>query len=58
VFSDEPPQEDLREVLQHPRVAATGHYAWYSIRAGLDMQKRAADNLLGLLQQRIVDDEL
>ncbi len=58
VFSDEPPQEDMRAVLQHPRVVATGHYGWYSVRAGLEMQKRAADNLLGLLLQRVIDDEL
>lgn len=57
VFSDEPPGENMKGVLQHPRVVATAHYAWYSVAAGIEMQKRAADNLLGLLQGRDVEDE-
>jgi D-3-phosphoglycerate dehydrogenase / 2-oxoglutarate reductase len=58
VFSDEPPGENMKAVLQHPRVVATAHYAWYSRAANLDMQKRAAENLLGLLQGKAVEDEL
>ncbi len=58
VFSDEPPGENMRPVLQHPRVAATGHYAWYSKAAAAAMQKRAAQNLLGLLHGERVEDEI
>ncbi len=58
VFTDEPPAENMRELLQHPRVVATGHYAWYSLFAARDLQKRAADNLLGLLEGKPVEDEL
>ncbi len=52
VFPEEPPGEDMQALLSHPRVIATGHYAWYSIRSSEELQKRAADNLLGLLARR------
>jgi len=58
VFPEEPPGEGLDALLSHPRVIATGHYAWYSIRSSEELQKRAADNLLALLRGDVVEDEL
>lgn len=58
VFPEEPPGKDLDDLLAHPRVIATGHYAWYSIRSSQELQKRAADNLLSLLRGEVVEDEL
>ncbi len=58
VYPEEPPGEDLGPLLQHPRVMATGHYAWYSTRSAIELQRRAALNLLGLLAGEPVDDEL
>jgi len=58
VYSDEPPDDEKNSLLSHPRVIATGHYAWYSIRSSEILQTRAAHNLLGLLQNAEVEDEL
>jgi D-3-phosphoglycerate dehydrogenase len=58
VFPEEPPGESLEALLSYPRVIATGHYAWYSIRSSEELQKRAADNLLALLRGEAVEDEL
>ncbi|NQV33417.1 MAG: C-terminal binding protein [Phycisphaeraceae bacterium] len=58
VYPEEPPGQDLLSLLKHPRVIATGHYAWYSTRSSVELQKRAALNLLGLLSGKHVDDEL
>jgi D-3-phosphoglycerate dehydrogenase / 2-oxoglutarate reductase len=56
VFCDEPPLENSDDLLKHPRVVATGHYAWYSKEASVELQKRAADNLLMMLQNKIPED--
>ncbi len=56
VFCDEPPLSNRDALLTHPRVIATGHYAWYSTQASVELQKRAADNLLLMLQGGIPDD--
>jgi D-3-phosphoglycerate dehydrogenase / 2-oxoglutarate reductase len=56
VYNTELAEELPVELLNHSDVIATGHYAWYSIRAHYELQKRAADNLLALLQGRIPDD--
>ena len=58
VYSEEPPGENQEALLSHPRVIATGHYAWYSIRSSEELQKRAAKNLLALLRGEEVEDEL
>jgi D-3-phosphoglycerate dehydrogenase len=50
VFHDEPPQKKQTELLSHSHVITTGHYAWYSIHSGRELQKRAADNLLSMLR--------
>jgi len=56
VYNTELADELPDELINHPDVITTGHYAWYSIRAHRELQKRAADNLLALLQGRIPDD--
>jgi phosphoglycerate dehydrogenase-like enzyme len=58
VYSDEPPDDENNPLLSHPRVIATGHYAWYSIQSSQILQTRAAQNLLGLLNNAEVEDEL
>lgn len=58
VYPEEPPGDDLSSLTAHPRVIATGHYAWYSTRSAVELQRRAALNLLGLLAGEPVEDEL
>jgi D-3-phosphoglycerate dehydrogenase len=58
VYPEEPPGQALQPLLKHPRVIGTGHYAWYSTRSAVELQKRAALNLLGLLNGDGVEDEL
>lgn len=58
VYTEEPPDVENDPLLSHPRVIATGHYAWYSTRSSQILQTRAAHNLLGLLSNTEVEDEL
>ena len=56
VFNTELTHELPDELLKHPSIISTGHYAWYSARSHRELQKRAADNLLALLQGDIPED--
>ncbi|HPF01767.1 MAG TPA: NAD(P)-dependent oxidoreductase [Bacteroidales bacterium] len=56
VFRDEPPGDSMKEVLTHPDVIATGHNAWYSISSMSALQRRAATNLISLLNGEEVED--
>jgi len=56
VFNTELAHELPEELLKHPRIISTGHYAWYSIKSHQELQKRAADNLLALLQGKDIQD--
>ena len=58
VFENEPPIQKQKELTNHPRTICTGHYAWYSDRASKELQKRAAQNLLDLLQGKTIEDGL
>jgi D-3-phosphoglycerate dehydrogenase len=58
VFEEEPPGPAEEELIRHPRIIATPHVAWYSVSAMKELQKRAADNLLALLQGRDIEDEI
>jgi D-3-phosphoglycerate dehydrogenase len=58
VFENEPPGAMEKALIFHPRIIATPHVAWYSDRASKELQRRAADNLLALLQDKEVQDEL
>lgn len=56
VYNTELADELPEEYLDHPSIICTGHYAWYSIQAHQELQKRAADNLLAMLQGEIPED--
>lgn len=56
VFRDEPPLSNRDALLAHPHVIATGHYAWFSNAAGLELQRRAAENMAAMLRGEIPED--
>jgi D-3-phosphoglycerate dehydrogenase / 2-oxoglutarate reductase len=56
VFDTELATELPEALLNHPDIICTGHYAWYSLQSHRELQKRAADNLLSLLQGKIIED--
>ena len=56
VWQDEPVKEAQEPLLSHPKVVGTGHYAWYSESASLVLQKKAAHNLIDLLNGEEIDD--
>lgn len=58
VYEREPPGPEEKKLISHPLVVATPHVAWYSETAQAELQKRAADNLLALLQGKAVTDEI
>jgi len=58
VFENEPPGEAQKALLSHPRVISTPHVAWYSENAIQTLQKRAAENMIGLLKGNPIEDEL
>jgi D-3-phosphoglycerate dehydrogenase / 2-oxoglutarate reductase len=58
VFENEPPTKAQLDLINHPRTICTGHYAWYSDRAAEELQKRAAQNLLHLLNGKQIEDQL
>lgn len=58
VYTTEPPTEFHYKIISHSKVIATGHYAWYSENSYLNLQTRAAQNLLDLLNGKPIDDLL
>jgi len=56
VYENEPTTEAQSKIIDHPRTICTGHYAWYSDASALELQKRAARNLLNFLQGNLVED--
>ncbi|MCK9640907.1 MAG: C-terminal binding protein [Prolixibacteraceae bacterium] len=56
VYENEPTNADQEELINHPRTICTGHYAWYSDRAAIELQKRAAMNLFNFLTGNPVED--
>jgi D-3-phosphoglycerate dehydrogenase len=56
VYENEPTTDSQEELINHPRTICTGHYAWYSDRAAIELQKRAAMNLLNFLTGKPVED--
>lgn len=58
VFNSELPEEISDEVLQHPNIIATGHYAWYSENSQSELQERATENMVALLKGKIIEDLL
>jgi D-3-phosphoglycerate dehydrogenase len=58
VYENEPITDKQVKLINHPRAVCTGHYAWYSDRASLELQRRAALNLYNFLKGFPVDDSL
>ncbi len=58
VWEDEPLTSKQRSLTDHSRVVSTGHYAWYSEYSSLELQKRAAENMVGLLKGKNVPDQI
>jgi D-3-phosphoglycerate dehydrogenase len=58
VYEDEPITIRQKEIVNHPRIICTGHYAWYSDKSMLELQRRAAINLLNFLLGNEVEDRL
>ena len=58
VFEKEPPGEDQVELMNHPKVVYTPHVAWYSQTSIVTLQRKAARNLISLLNGQQIDDEL
>ena len=56
VFNTELAAQLPLDIINHPKVMATGHYAWYSERSQRELQRRAADNLLSMLNGNQPDD--
>lgn len=56
VYNTELTSELPVELIHHPAIIATGHYAWYSSRSHQELQMRAADNLLAMLNGKIPED--
>jgi D-3-phosphoglycerate dehydrogenase len=56
VYENEPPGEKQQQLIRHPRIICTGHYAWYSDKSAVELQRRAAHNLLNLLDGNPVED--
>ncbi len=58
VFNSDLPSEIDPRILDHPRIIATGHYAWYSENSLDELQKRAAQNMVALLRNETIEDSL
>jgi len=56
VFCDEPPSGNRDELLAHPHVVPTGHYAWFSTAASQELQRRAAENMAAMLRGESPED--
>ena len=56
VYENEPITDKQNKLVNHQRIICTGHYAWYSDKASLELQRRAALNLLNLLEGNTVED--
>jgi D-3-phosphoglycerate dehydrogenase len=56
VYEDEPITDKQSNLVNYPRVICTGHYAWYSDKASLELQRRAALNLFNFLTGNPVED--
>lgn len=56
VYENEPTTETQKPLINHPRCICTGHFAWYSDYAAVELQKRAALNLYNFLTGKEVED--
>ena len=58
VYENEPTTDLQKPLINHPRSICTGHFAWYSDYAAVELQKRAAQNLYNFLTGKEVEDSL
>jgi len=58
VYEDEPITGRQAPLISHPRAICTGHYAWYSDKSSVELQHRAALNMLNFLTGKFVEDKL
>jgi len=58
VYENEPTSPAQKPLIDLPRTICTGHYAWYSDYAAIELQKRAAQNLCHFLTGKEVEDSL
>ncbi len=58
VFENEPTTDKQLPLINHPRAICTGHFAWFSDYSAIELQKRAALNLLHFLTGKDVEDSL
>jgi len=56
VYEDEPITDRQSDLINHPRIICTGHYAWYSDKSIIELQQKAAINLLNILLGNKVED--
>lgn len=56
VYEDEPVTDRQSRLTDHRRTICTGHYAWYSDRSMVELQRKAAINLLDFLKEKPVED--
>ncbi len=56
VFKNEPTGPEEQPLITHPRVLSTGHYAWYSDAAMRQLHERAVENLVNLINGKVVED--
>jgi D-3-phosphoglycerate dehydrogenase / 2-oxoglutarate reductase len=56
VYEDEPITGRQSKLTDHPRTICTGHYAWYSDKSMIELQRKAAINLLNFLTGKPVED--
>ncbi|MCK4855427.1 MAG: hypothetical protein KAT31_14210, partial [Bacteroidales bacterium] len=56
VYENEPADQRQEGLVSHPRIITTGHYAWYSDASIGILQRRAADNLAGMLKGEMIED--
>ena len=56
VFDTEIPEKIPEPLLSHKKIVSTGHYAWYSENAINELQKRAAQNMINLLDGKQIED--
>ena len=56
VFRDEPPTEKQRALIDHERVIATGHYAWFSTVSHETLQRKASENMAAMLNGETPED--
>jgi len=56
VYEDEPITDRQNKLVNHPRTICTGHYAWYSDKSMIELQRRAAIKMLNFLSGNEVED--